>query len=40
MTPQQRGAIGADLRARALAAHSLDGLMDRIVALMGEAAHG
>jgi glycosyltransferase involved in cell wall biosynthesis len=40
MTPQQRGVIGADLRARALAAHSLDGLMDRIVALMGEAAHG
>jgi glycosyltransferase involved in cell wall biosynthesis len=41
MTPEARAQIGADLRARALAAHSLDGLMDRIVALMGEAAgHG
>jgi glycosyltransferase involved in cell wall biosynthesis len=40
MTPQQRADIGAALRARALASHSLDGLMDRIVALMGAAAHG
>jgi glycosyltransferase involved in cell wall biosynthesis len=39
MTAQQRGDIGAALRARALAAHSRDGLMDRIVALMG-ASHG
>jgi glycosyltransferase involved in cell wall biosynthesis len=41
MTPEERGAAGAELRTRALAAHSLDGLMDRIVALMGEAVqHG
>jgi glycosyltransferase involved in cell wall biosynthesis len=41
MTPEARGTIGGALRARALAAHSLDGLMDRIVALMREAAgHG
>lgn len=38
LSPDQRAAIGADLRVRALAAHSLDGLMDRIVALMREAA--
>ncbi len=38
MTPEERGVIGAELRARALAAHSLDGLMDRIVAVMGKAA--
>ena len=41
MTPEARGPSARTLRARALAAHSLDGLMDRIVALMGEAAqHG
>jgi glycosyltransferase involved in cell wall biosynthesis len=41
MTPEARGTIGGALRTRALAAHSLDGLMDRIVALMREAAgHG
>jgi glycosyltransferase involved in cell wall biosynthesis len=39
MTPEQRGAMGAQLRARALQAHSLDGLMDRMVALMREAAY-
>lgn len=38
LSPDERAAIGADLRARTLAAHSLDGLMDRIVALMREAA--
>lgn len=41
LTPSERAALGAELRARALAAHSLDSLMDRIVALLGEAvAHG
>jgi glycosyltransferase involved in cell wall biosynthesis len=41
LTPDERAALGADLRARALAAHSLDSLMDRVVALMGEAVrHG
>jgi len=41
LTADERAAMGAGLRARALAAHSLDSLMDRIVALMGEAvAHG
>jgi glycosyltransferase involved in cell wall biosynthesis len=39
MTPEQRGAIGAQLRERTLQAHSLDRLMDRTVALMQEAAH-
>lgn len=34
MTPQNRAALGAQLRERALAAHSLDGLMDRMVALV------
>ena len=38
LTPDERAAIGAELRERAQAAHSLDGLMDRIVALMREAA--
>ncbi len=38
LTPDERAAIGAGLRERAQAAHSLDGLMDRIVALMREAA--
>lgn len=38
LSPDQRATIGADLRARALAAHSLDRLMDRLVALMREAA--
>jgi glycosyltransferase involved in cell wall biosynthesis len=33
-SPQERTTIGQDLRARAKAAHSLDGLMDRLVALM------
>ncbi len=37
LTPEERAAIGAELRGRALAAHSLDSLMDRVVALMGEA---
>ncbi len=36
LEPARRAAIGADLRARALAAHSLDGLMDRMAALMRE----
>lgn len=36
LTPDERAAIAADLRARVLAAHSLDRLMDRIVALMRE----
>jgi len=41
LMPEERAAIGAELRARALAAHSLDSLMDRVVALMGAAvAHG
>lgn len=41
LTPEERAAIGAELRGRALAAHSLDSLMDRVVALMGEAVgHG
>ena len=40
MSPGERAALGAGLRARALAAHSLDGLMDRLVALMRkEAGH-
>jgi glycosyltransferase involved in cell wall biosynthesis len=39
MTPEQRAAIGSLLRERALPAHSLDGLMDRMVILMREAAH-
>jgi glycosyltransferase involved in cell wall biosynthesis len=38
MTPEERGKIGADLRAWAFEVHSLDGLMDRIVVLMEEAA--
>ena len=38
LSPDERAALGANLRARALAEHSLDGLMDRIVALMREAA--
>ena len=37
LTPDERAAMGAALRARALAAHALDSLMDRVVALMGEA---
>ena len=41
LSPDERAALGAELRARALAAHSLDSLMDRIVALMREAVtHG
>ncbi|MEW6578816.1 MAG: glycosyltransferase family 4 protein [Chloroflexota bacterium] len=41
LSPDERAALGADLRARALAAHSLDSLMDRIIGLMGEAVgHG
>ena len=39
LTPAERAALGADLRARALEQHSLAGLMDRLVALMREAAH-
>lgn len=38
LSPEERAALGAGLRARALAAHSLDGLMDRLVALMREEA--
>jgi glycosyltransferase involved in cell wall biosynthesis len=41
LSPEERAALGAELRARAIAAHSLDGLMDRLVTLMREAArHG
>lgn len=41
MTPDERSALGRDLRARTLAAHSLDGLMNRLVDLMRKAAqHG
>ena len=41
LSPDERAALGAKLRARALAAHSLDSLMDRIMALMREAVtHG
>ncbi len=36
MSPAERAAIGRALRERALAAHSLEGLMDRIVQLMQE----
>jgi len=36
LSPEERAALGAELRARALAAHSLDSLMDRVVALMDE----
>jgi len=36
MTPEERRAIGLDIRARVAAGHSLDGLMDRLVALMAE----
>jgi glycosyltransferase involved in cell wall biosynthesis len=35
----ERAALGMNLRERALAAHSLDGLLDRIVYLMRETAH-
>ncbi len=38
LTPAARAALGADLRARALEAHSLDGLMDRLAALMRDVA--
>ncbi|MBN2305961.1 MAG: glycosyltransferase family 4 protein [Anaerolineae bacterium] len=38
LSPDERAALGRDLRERARAAHSLDGLMDRIAALMREAA--
>jgi glycosyltransferase involved in cell wall biosynthesis len=37
MSPEERAALGMPLRERALAAHSLDGLMDRMVTLMREA---
>ena len=37
LSPEQRAAIGRDLRDRVLAAHALDGLMDRIVDLMRHA---
>jgi glycosyltransferase involved in cell wall biosynthesis len=37
MSPEERAALGIPLRERALAAHSLDGLMDRMVTLMCEA---
>jgi len=38
LTPSARAELGATLRARALAAHGLDALMDRIVAVLAEAA--
>jgi glycosyltransferase involved in cell wall biosynthesis len=37
MSPEERIGLGRDLRARALVAHSLDGLMDRLVTLIQEA---
>ncbi|MBI5960507.1 MAG: glycosyltransferase family 4 protein [Chloroflexi bacterium] len=37
LSPEERANIGAALRERALAAHSLDGLMDRITGLMRDA---
>lgn len=41
LSPDERAALGAKLRARALAAHSLESLMDRVVVLMREAVtHG
>jgi glycosyltransferase involved in cell wall biosynthesis len=40
LTPDERQRIGAALRERTLEAHSLDGLMDRLVALMHKAASG
>lgn len=39
LTPEQRAAIGAELRERAVAAHSLPQLIARIVDVMREAAH-
>ncbi len=36
LSPEERRAIGLDLRARAAAAHSLETLMDRLVALLRE----
>lgn len=36
ISSHERAALGASLRERALAAHSLDGLMDRLAALMRE----
>jgi glycosyltransferase involved in cell wall biosynthesis len=36
LSPQERAALGNQLRERAVMAHSLDGLMDRIAALMRE----
>jgi glycosyltransferase involved in cell wall biosynthesis len=38
LSPQERAMLGNQLRERAIMAHSLDGLMDRMVALMREAA--
>jgi glycosyltransferase involved in cell wall biosynthesis len=41
MKPDERSVLGRNLRARTLEAHSLDGLMDRLVGLMRKAAqHG
>lgn len=40
LSQQERAALGNQLRERAIMAHSLDGLMDRIVALMDEAVSG
>lgn len=41
LAPAERAALGQQLRARTAEAHSLDGLMDRIVALMREVtSHG
>jgi glycosyltransferase involved in cell wall biosynthesis len=37
LSPEERAALGMPLRERALAAHALDGLMDRMVTLMREA---
>ena len=39
LSPAERTAIGRELRARVIAAHALESLMDRIVDLMHEATH-
>ena len=39
LSPAERAAIGADLRARALAEHALDSLMDRMVSVLGAITH-
>jgi glycosyltransferase involved in cell wall biosynthesis len=37
LMPEERAVMGARLRERAMQAHSLDGLMDRLATLMQEA---